>query len=377
VVGSNGMFYGLDLRSGTTRIGPVQFVPPYAKDWSLNLWNGVVYTSISQGCGGARSGIYSIDTRQPEAPVLRDLLVSKRGGAGIWGRGGTAIGDDERIYATTGDGEFDPPTGDYGSSIIGASLGDLHMADYYSPLNFSKLTQYDLDISAAGPIWFPYREYGLIAGGGKEGVLYLLDSKSMGTRDHQTPLLSLKLANDDLAFEQQGIWGALSSWRDEQGEVWVYVPILGPMSRQAPAFPNRNGTAPHGCILAFKVSINSSTGKPGLTPAWSSGDFDVPDPVAIASGVVFALSTGENTLQTTGTNIKFTGQKILSDKQRGEQTQNAVLYALDAKTGKVLFQSGSTITDWVHFSGLAVADGRVFVVDHGSNLYCFGLKEPQ
>ncbi len=30
---------------------------------------------------------------------------------------------------------------------------------------------------------------------------------------------------------------------------------------------------------------------------------------------------------------------------------------------------------WVHFSGLGLADGRVYAVDHDSWVYCFGLKE--
>jgi outer membrane protein assembly factor BamB len=63
----------------------------------------------------------------------------------------------------------------------------------------------------------------------------------------------------------------------------------------------------------------------------------------------------------------------LSERQR-QKTRNAVLYALDAKTGKVLYQSGSAIGSWVHFSGLAVADGRIYAVDHESRVYCFGLK---
>jgi len=47
VIAADGKFYGLDLGTGQTRFGPVQFVPPYAKDWSLNLSNDIVYTSIS------------------------------------------------------------------------------------------------------------------------------------------------------------------------------------------------------------------------------------------------------------------------------------------------------------------------------------------
>jgi outer membrane protein assembly factor BamB len=54
-----------------------------------------------------------------------------------------------------------------------------------------------------------------------------------------------------------------------------------------------------------------------------------------------------------------------------------VLYAFDAKTGKTLYTSGDAMTKWTHFSGLAVADGRVYAVDHDSRLYCFGLKEKE
>jgi hypothetical protein len=60
-----------------------------------------------------------------------------------------------------------------------------------------------------------------------------------------------------------------------------------------------------------------------------------------------------------------------------EHTHPAVLRALDAATGRELYNSGNTITSWLHFSGLAVADGRVFMVDHDSNIYCFevGVKK--
>jgi outer membrane protein assembly factor BamB len=373
-ISADGKFYGLDLGTGETRLGPVQFVPAYAKDWSLNLSNDIVYTSISQGCGGARSGIYAVDVRHPDRPVIHDLLVAKRG-AGIWGRGGVAIGADGRIYASTGDGAFNPAQGEYGSSLIAAHPEDLEVTDYYSPLNFQQLTKFDLDISASSLIWFPYRNGRLVAGGGKEGALYLLDADSLGTEDHQTPLYRQKLANDKLEFEMQGIWGELSSWRDEDGNTWLYVPIWGPVSKDVPSFPVTNGPNPHGSIMAFKLAISSTSHKPTLDPGWISGDFDVPEPVAIASGVIFALSTGENTQQTTGPAVIYQGQKLLTDQQRSQNTHNAVLYALDAKTGRVLYQSGDAIGSWVHFSGLAVADGRVYAVDHSSTLYCFGLAE--
>ncbi len=376
VISSDGRFYGLDLGTGDTRFGSVAFVPAYSKNWSLNLSNDVVYTSISQGCGGAISGIYSLDIKEPSRPVIRDLLLEKKYGAGIWGRGGVAIGEDGQIYASTGDGPFDPSEGEYGSSLISVRPDDLRMVDYYSPFNFAQINKYDLDISASSLIWIAYHDHRLVAGGGKEGAIYLLDANSLGSADHQTPLFRQKLSNDELAFEMQGIWGELSTWRDEKGETWLYVPTWGPVSKEAPHFPVTHGANPHGSIMAFKLVTSSTTHKPTLDPVWISGDFDVPEPVAIANGVMLALATGENTQQATGSPIIFEpGKKILSDQQRGQNTHNAVLYALDAKTGAVLYQSGDAITAWVHFSGLAVADGRVYAVDHDSNLYCFGLAE--
>jgi outer membrane protein assembly factor BamB len=373
VIAADGRFYGLDLGTGEIKIDPVQFVTPYAKDWSLNLANNIVYTAISQNCSGAASGIYSIDVSEPRRPAIHDVILAKSG-AGVWGRAGVAIGGNGKVYASTGDGNFDPSVGDYASTVLAAAPGDLQISDYYSPVNFQKITKFDLDISAASVIWFRYHHHPLVAGGGKEGAIYLLDANSLGSKDHQTPLERLKIANDPLAFEMQGIWGELSTWRDEDGATWLYVPIWGPPSKEAPAFPVTHGANPHGSIMAFKLAMNPKTHKPQLEPAWISSDFEVPEPVAIANGVIFALSTGENTTQTSGSPIQFgTGQKILSDKARFLNTHNAVLVALNAKTGEVLYQSGDAMSSWVHFSGLAIAGGHVYAVDHSSTLYCFGL----
>ncbi|HEV2418744.1 MAG TPA: PQQ-binding-like beta-propeller repeat protein [Terriglobia bacterium] len=371
---ADGNLYGLDLGMGDVKFGPVQFVPPFSKDWSLNFSNGIVYTTISQGCGGAHSGIYSMDVRDPMRPGIRDLMLQQGFGAGVWGRGGATIGKNGKIYAATGDGTFNPAQGDYGSSAIEAAPSSLKILDYYLPLNYRELTKFDLDMGASDLVWFSYRDFNLVAGGGKEGVLYMLNADSLGEKDHQTPLYHQKLSNDKLEYEQYGIWGGPSSRMDSDGNAWVYAPVWGALSKDAPKFPITNGPNPHGSIAAFKVAIDLETHKPTLEPAWVSADMDVPDPVAIANGVVFALSTGENTQQTIGSAVIYHGQKTLTDAQKSENTHRAVLYALDAKTGKVLYQSGGAIATWTHFSGLAIADGRVYVVDHGSNLYCFGLK---
>ncbi|HTV55533.1 MAG TPA: PQQ-binding-like beta-propeller repeat protein [Terriglobia bacterium] len=412
-IAMDGRLFGLDLGTAAVKFGPTQFVPPFSKNWSLNLVDGEVYTSTSQGCGGAQSGIYSMDIRDPLRPFTREFLVLEQGG-GIWGRGGPAIGLDDRIFVATGDGLSDPARGEFGSSVVAATSGDLGLADYFMPRNSDYLTKEDLDFGSGSPVWFRYRNYKLICVGGKEGVLYMLDASSLGGKDHHTPLAATAmLANDSANFEGEGIWGAPSIWKDmSRRETWVYVPVWGPISKHAPRFPVTHGDHPHGCIMAFKVtmsvvslahadsryqqknednlgprplgggaqrrvrgSVRNFGTWPTLQPVWISGDFNLPEPVAIANGVVFALSTGENPNQVTADSgtPAHPGYTILTNAQRTQNTAHAILYALDARTGKELYNSGDAITGWTHFSGLAVADGRVYVVDHDSNVYCFGL----
>jgi outer membrane protein assembly factor BamB len=373
----DGRLYGMDLGNGDVEFGPVQFVAPFSKNWSLNLFQGSVFTSLSQGCGGNPSGFYSMEVRDRMQPAVRDLFISRGSGAGIWGRGGPVIGQNGKVYAATGDGTFDPNHGEYGSSVIAASTPDLKIVDYYTPTGWNSITREDLDISSASPVWFSYQNFNLLAVGGKEAVVYLLDADALGAKDHHTPLfITPLLGNDERDLQQEGIWGALSAWRDDDGGTWVYVPIWGPMAKHAPNFPIANGPNSHGSVMAFKVELDRATNTPTLAPAWVSGDFKLPDPPIVANGVLFAVATGENPAQTRpGAHDQNWKKNLLTDKEKAENTRNAVLYALDAKTGKVLYQSGDAIATWVHFSGLALADGRVYAVDHDSNVYCFGLKK--
>src|SRR6185369_1877277 len=99
-------------------------------------------------------------------------------------------------------------------------------------------------------------------------------------------------------------------------------------------------------------------------PVWISRDMHVPDPPAVANGVVFSLATGENTEQ-----LKLTA------KQRSTPVANAILYAFDAVTGKELYSSQKLIDSWTHYGGLAIAKGRIYVTTWDARVYCFGLAQ--
>jgi outer membrane protein assembly factor BamB len=119
--------------------------------------------------------------------------------------------------------------------------------------------------------------------------------------------------------------------------------------------------------VAFKVE--EKDGKTVLTPAWMSRDMDQAEPPVIANGIVFAYGSGENNTQATPEE----GLGANTSAKRVQKSTHAVLYALDAQTGKELWSSGDGITSFAHFSGLSVANGRVYLGTYDSNLYSFGL----
>ena len=362
-IAPDGALYGLDTGTGTIRFGPVPFVAPFSKNWSLNVSGTTIYTTVSLGCGNGSPGVYSADVRDRNHTILRESLLSKVHTAGIWGRGGPVIGKNGRIYGGTSDGNSDIANGDYSNSVVSLSQSDLSIADYFLPHNWEFLRKEDLDMASASPVWFRWRGRNLLAHSSKEGMLRLLDADSLGAKDHQTALAAMKIGNDQLACcTGFGVWGSLSVANGEDGETWLYVPVGGPPSADGPAFPLTNGPSPHGSIMAFKIT--GTLAAPGLQPVWISEDFSLPDPVVTGNGVVYSLSNGENADQRGDESKRFLN------------THPAELKALDAKTGKLLFASGSAIASWVHFSGIALSDGRIYVVDHDSNVYCFGLRSP-
>jgi outer membrane protein assembly factor BamB len=366
-IASDGKLHSLNVNNGEDRVAPTQFVPPFSKNWSLNAHGSVLYTTTGQGCAGAKSGVWAMDFSTPDHKVTFTASTTG-GGAGVWGRGGVAIGKN-RAFASSGDGDYDPAAGKFADTVFGISLADNKMVDYYTPANRGYLTRKDLDMGNVTPAVFTYHGKELVAAAGKEGVIYLLDAESLGGADHRTPLYrSPLLANEDVDFAGRGFWGAFATWEDAKGDRWLYAPALGPATTEAlPTFKMHNGDAPHGSIMAFKVE--DKDGKPALTPMWMSRDMSIPDPPAVTNGVVFAVSTGEFTRQ-----AKELGGLFSSEERAQMHTGNAILYAFDAETGKELFSSGDTMPSFTHFSGIAVSAGHVLVTTYDNVLYSFGLK---
>jgi hypothetical protein len=163
-------------------------VPPFSKNWSLNLVDNVLYTNTSQGCNGANRAFMRMDLSAPDNPP--QFFQSANGGAGIWGRAGVAVGMHGMVFAQTGDGSYDAARGQFPDTILQLSAKDLTLVDYFTPANHNYLTRKDLDMGSMSPTVFSIGGREIVAAGGKEGVVYLLDAaahRRSGSQDAALP----------------------------------------------------------------------------------------------------------------------------------------------------------------------------------------------
>lgn len=361
VITTDGYLHMMDPASGDEKEPPVQMLPNvYGKPYGLNLVNGVVYTITGQGCGGVPNALYAYNT------VTKKVTSSTPPQGGLWGTAGPAIGTDGTIYFESGDHPYDAKAGLLSTSFQAYTFSNdtLTLKDYYTPSNHEWLTKRDLDMNTT-PVVFPYKGRDVLVGGGKEGRFFLLDSKSLGGADHQTPLFRSELiANANVNFQTEGTWGSFAAWKSPDGTQWVLAPNGGPTTVK---FPIHYGDTPNGGVLAFKVE--EKNGKTELVNAWQSRDMITAEPPVVANGLVFVLAGGEYTGQT---NDAEGG--LLTAEQRIERSVPAKLYVLDGLTGKELYSSGDQISSFLHQAGLSVADGRIYFGTFDGTLYCFGIK---
>jgi outer membrane protein assembly factor BamB len=416
---SDGKLRGLSLTTGAERLPPTDFVTPFARNWSLNLIDDVIYSTTARGCGEAISNISAMDVSDPMHPRLSRLYTYGGKPAGAWGRGGVVKGP-KGILTQTADGLSDPAVGSFGEAVLALAPKDLRITDSFTPTNWAHLNSRDLDMGSTNPVVFPFKGRTIVASIAKESVLYLLDADALGGSNHTTPLYqSPRLGNDEEVFQGRGVWGAISTFEDPQGQRFLYVPMWGPLSKTAPTFKYSYGEAADGSIMAFQVTDEG--GKLSLAPVWTSLNMHVPDPPVIANGVVYAIQTGENTTQNQGRaggpggapGARGAGaapgppgatgaagaagappdqaaqggaapagragrgafDPSAASKFRATPASNLVLYALDAQTGKQLYSSEKIIPSWVHFSEPVVAASKVFVVTWDAHVYAFGLKK--
>jgi hypothetical protein len=328
-MGSDGFLRTVRVTDGGQVDPPVRFLPPNARPSSLVSVDGFVYTSTSNGCGNAPNGVWALDLLSKEKTVT----TWTTGGANV--AGSPAIGTSGMVYAATGVQPPDtrpwltaagPAPTRYANSVVGLDRVTLEVKDWF--------TRDGADFNAT-PVVFRHKGKDYVAVTGNDGRLYLLDGSALGGSDHKTPLF----VSDPVTPAAAG--GGLATWQDPDGTRWVL-------------------TAAGSGVVALKLV--DKDGKPSLEPGWRSRDIAAPLAPIVLNGIVFAAASGEYR----GT------EPDLSAAERAKRSTPAVLYALDAATGKELWSSGKTITSFAR-AGLAAGGGQVYVVTYDNTLYAFGI----
>ena len=127
----DGDLHAVNINTGDDLAGPMKFLPPNGKPYSLALIDNVIYTITGQGCGGTPNSVYSLDLTDP-AKTVRSW---RSGSGGLWGTAGPAFGSDGTIYAETGDGTYDIATNRYANSVVALTPKELKLKDWYTPSN--------------------------------------------------------------------------------------------------------------------------------------------------------------------------------------------------------------------------------------------------
>ncbi|MEO6236228.1 MAG: PQQ-binding-like beta-propeller repeat protein [Vicinamibacterales bacterium] len=167
------------------------------------------------------------------------------------------------------------------------------------------------------PVVFAWKDKdALFVGGG--GKVYAFDAGALGGAP-----LAVSASSGSPDYET----GALASWTDAHGTRWV---VAG---------------GPRG-VTAFKLVERD--GRPAFESGWTSREIVSPLPPLVVNGVVFAVSSGTRAVP-------------------------AVLYGLDAATGRELWSSLRSITSTVR-GGLAAGQGNVYVPGADGVLYAFGFE---
>ncbi|GGG87929.1 hypothetical protein [Edaphobacter dinghuensis] len=145
---------------------------------ALLLSHGVVYVGYASHCDkepyhGFLMG-YDAKTLHQTAVLNTSPTGSE---ASIWQSGqAPAVDAEGNIYVVTGNGSWDGKV-NFSESFLRLSP-ELKLLDWFTPTNHLELDAKDMDLDSSGATLIPGTN--LVLGGGKQGVLYVLDKRHLG-----------------------------------------------------------------------------------------------------------------------------------------------------------------------------------------------------
>jgi len=321
---SDGRLHTLGLYSGKDIARPIPFLPPNAHAADVVAVNNVVYTATLNGCSGVADGVWALDLSSANGAVRTWRT------AGGSPTGAPAFGSDGTLFIAVGARTTAGNDG-YAHAVVALDQRDLTVRDWFTQPGTEFVTT---------PVILRAGDREIVAAATREGAIVLLDAASLGGPTHTTPLARSAAATGD---RSGFVPGGLTTWVDAIGTPWIIVPT-------------------ETSVTAMKIA--SANGGPQLQAGWTSRQMRAPLSPVIVNGVAFVVSSGEF--------VPRAGAAV-DAVERARQSGPAVLYALDATTGRELWSSGSAITSFVHGPAVWPGIGQVHVATFDNTVYAFGF----
>jgi hypothetical protein len=180
----------------------------------LLFQDGAIYMAFSAlDCDNPGWHGWLLAYRAPDLQQVGAFVTTQSdgsGGAGIWQSGQGLVGDGANVYFQTGNGTVNGNQ-DLGESFVKLRCGPhplygLSYAGSYTVSNFNALNNGDTDLGSGGPFLLPGNR---LAGGGKQGKLYVMDTASMHLTQNASPSGSTPPGGGD------GFQAFINSWHDD------------------------------------------------------------------------------------------------------------------------------------------------------------------
>jgi len=145
---------------------------------ALMLANGMVYVGYASHCDKEPYHGFLMAYDAQTLTQVSVLNTSPTGSeASIWQSGqGPAVDDEGNVYVVTGNGSWDGVR-NFSESFLKLTP-TLKLIDWFTPTNHFALDKADADLNSSGATLIPGTH--LVVGGGKEGVLFTLDTRNLG-----------------------------------------------------------------------------------------------------------------------------------------------------------------------------------------------------
>lgn len=359
--------HAFDLATGNEPTPGVPITAPgFLPTFHLNrtgllLQDGVVYIAFGSHCDDAANfyhgWIFAYDAKTLAQKGVYNATATGKAAA-IWQSGVGLTGDGKGgILATTGNGYTSKggvppalgmpevkPTDDDGVnmifSVVRVRLGDKGLAldKYYFPPNAAALSAKDKDL-ATGVNIVPG---GLALAGGKEGLIYQLDSDTLAKKADPVRVDTKYDSSRSSVLHEMAVWNGPNG----------YMVYTWPTGGGLQAWPVAGGQ------LDTKSAALNNIRQP-----------DHP------GGIVTVSSDGSKA----GTGVLWATIPSMGDSWHA--TADGMLYAFDASDiSKVLWNSEDnqdgkdTLGTYAKFSPPVVANGRVYVATFDQKIMVYGLK---